>query len=217
MQDNTVYGPTYNSFHKADSDINLQNKVIEQNKRNAISEMIKRACGNRENYIDQFLVDRRGENKITNWEFDVEKAHNNFSEKVGKIARAMIWVCEGFSNSVISKRENEIINATRGFCMLEQRYIEMKLANTKKADDYYHCLGFCESASQGQGGLTTAKIVSQAREVSDFVPNVLSKGLDVAIEDRKNDLRINELAINAGLAGIRCHEYCMDLNPYLKK
>ena len=47
---------------------------------------------------------------------------------------------------------------------MAKTYIEMRIANTKCSDKYFHCMANCRASQRGPAGVTASKMVSNARE-----------------------------------------------------
>lgn len=48
-----------------------------------------------------------------------------------------------------------------------ENYIDMRDANTRGADKYYHCMANCQAALRGQYEERQTKLISDAREFLD--------------------------------------------------
>jgi Serum amyloid A protein len=80
-------------------------------------------------------------------------------------------------------------------------------------DHYYHCLGHCQSASQGWGGQLASKIVGRTRESGDAKKNVGRSGAKHAIFDSFVDTYVNRFGFLGGARGTRCSDHCARLKP----
>ncbi|XP_060606835.1 serum amyloid A-5 protein-like [Ruditapes philippinarum] len=81
-----------------------------------------------------------------------------------------------------------VINGAR---KMQRAYNDMKEANWKKSDKYFHARGNADAATHGTGGRHAAKFISDAREAYGFF-----KGDSAA--DRAADQRANEHGRNGG-------------------
>ncbi|XP_043308509.1 serum amyloid A protein isoform X2 [Cervus canadensis] len=73
-------------------------------------------------------------------------------------------------------------------------YRDMKEANYKGADKYFHARGNYDAAQRGPGGAWAAKVISNARENIQGITDPLFKGMtrDQVREDSKADQFANE-------------------------
>nr|XP_025142100.1 serum amyloid A protein isoform X4 [Bubalus bubalis] len=73
-------------------------------------------------------------------------------------------------------------------------YSDMKEANYKGADKYFHARGNYDAAQRGPGGAWAAKVISNARETIQGITDPLLKGMtrDQVREDSKADQFANE-------------------------
>uniref|UniRef100_A0A4W2BTY5 Serum amyloid A protein n=2 Tax=Bos indicus x Bos taurus TaxID=30522 RepID=A0A4W2BTY5_BOBOX len=73
-------------------------------------------------------------------------------------------------------------------------YQDMKEANYKGADKYFHARGNYDAAQRGPGGAWAAKVISNARETIQGITDPLFKGMtrDQVREDSKADQAANE-------------------------
>ncbi len=56
-------------------------------------------------------------------------------------------------------------------------YYDMKIDNTEKADDYFHCKANFEAAQRGKWGEKTAEYLGDAKERTDYFKNRIYRGL----------------------------------------
>jgi hypothetical protein len=89
-------------------------------------------------------------------------------------------------------------------------YIDMRIANTKNSDKYFHCKANCEAASHGLVGYTLSIGISEIREISDeHIKN------DSA-EDCNADREANKLGREGGLykpIEMSCQQVCSKYRP----
>nr|ABH07648.1 serum amyloid A3 protein [Capra hircus] len=73
-------------------------------------------------------------------------------------------------------------------------YRDMKEANYKGADKYFHARGNYDAAQRGPGGAWAAKVISNARETIQGITDPLLKGMtrDEVRKDSKADQFANE-------------------------
>uniref|UniRef100_A0A4W2GSY6 Serum amyloid A protein n=1 Tax=Bos indicus x Bos taurus TaxID=30522 RepID=A0A4W2GSY6_BOBOX len=73
-------------------------------------------------------------------------------------------------------------------------YSDMREANYKDADKYFHARGNYDAARRGPGGAWAAKVISNARETIQGITDPLFKGMtrDQVREDSKADQAANE-------------------------
>uniref|UniRef100_A0AC11EE71 Uncharacterized protein n=1 Tax=Ovis aries TaxID=9940 RepID=A0AC11EE71_SHEEP len=73
-------------------------------------------------------------------------------------------------------------------------YRDMKEANYKGADKYFHARGNYDAAQRGPGGVWAAKVISNARETIQGITDPLLKGMtrDEVRKDSKADQFANE-------------------------
>ncbi|WP_329841938.1 RHS repeat-associated core domain-containing protein [Stenotrophomonas sepilia] len=87
-----------------------------------------------------------------------------------------------------------------------RNYIDMRLANTKLQDKYFHCKANCEAAQRGQGGKAAACNMSNAREIFDQRVKGDSSAASAA------DQRANLFGRNNAGEG-SCSEVCSPFRP----
>ena len=92
---------------------------------------------------------------------------------------------------------NTILYAIEAFLT---NYFELKDADTKKADKYFHARANYEAAQQGIVGSLTAKIISDLRELSDSYRNINEKkySKEESEQDISEDQAANELGRRLG-------------------
>ncbi|XP_072581555.1 serum amyloid A protein [Vulpes vulpes] len=72
-------------------------------------------------------------------------------------------------------------------------YSDMREANYKNADKYFHARGNYDAAQRGPGGTWAAKVISDAREKSQRITDLLKFGdSGHGAEDSKADQAANE-------------------------
>ncbi|XP_049637068.1 serum amyloid A protein-like isoform X1 [Suncus etruscus] len=72
-------------------------------------------------------------------------------------------------------------------------YSDMREANYKNSDKYFHARGNYEAAQRGPGGVWAAKVISDAREASQRITDWLKFGdSGHGLEDSKADQFANE-------------------------
>jgi RHS repeat-associated protein len=91
-----------------------------------------------------------------------------------------------------------------------RNYIDMRVANTKNSDKYFHCKANCEAASRGAIGYAASVGISEIREISDqYIKN------DSA-EDCNADREANDYGRQGGAKkpnGINCQQICDKYRP----
>lgn len=94
-------------------------------------------------------------------------------------------------------------------------YNEMKSANVRGADKYFHCMANCQATERGVGGEHIAIAISYGREASDMVRNPIEKGLSVqdSLKDARGDLEANRIGREGAGTGVRCYEACHQFRP----
>jgi hypothetical protein len=89
-------------------------------------------------------------------------------------------------------------------------YIDMRIANTKNSDKYFHCKANCEAASSGFIGHITSIGISEIREISDqYIKN------DSA-EDCDADRVANDYGRQGGATksnDVSCQQVCNKYRP----
>ncbi|XP_053781680.1 serum amyloid A-2 protein-like [Desmodus rotundus] len=72
-------------------------------------------------------------------------------------------------------------------------YSDMREANYKGADKYFHARGNYDAAQRGPGGAWAAKVISDAREQSQRVTDLFKYGdSGHGVEDSRKDQEANE-------------------------
>lgn len=97
-----------------------------------------------------------------------------------------------------------------------QNYFDMRFANTKGADKYFHAKANCTGAQLGEKGEEVTKGISDLREKSDHFFDIYAKG-KTEIESAKNsaeDQKANEYGRNQGRENPE--DYCGDLIKILR-
>lgn len=94
-------------------------------------------------------------------------------------------------------------------------YQQMRDANVKGADRYFHCMANCEATERGPGGEAAALLIGFGREAVDLPKNVLIKGMSFkdSINDAQKDLEANRVGRDGALSGVRCGNVCGTLRP----
>jgi len=92
-----------------------------------------------------------------------------------------------------------------------KNYNDMKIANTKKADKYFHSKANCEAAQLGNVGEITAQAISDLREFTDSFKNVCAKKMAIkdSLKDIKEDQEANKYGRRQGSANL--YHSCRDL------
>lgn len=85
---------------------------------------------------------------------------------------------------------NEIFGAVDDFV---RNYQDMRKADIKYSDKYFHSKANCDAAKRGELGRRVAETISNFREFADQFKNVLLKGMTIAesIEDSIEDQKAN--------------------------
>ncbi|MBF0246770.1 MAG: hypothetical protein HQL36_01655 [Alphaproteobacteria bacterium] len=123
---------------------------------------------------------------------DISKGISQFGSKVTEN------LSESFSNL------KQGAGATKN--MLDN-YLDMRRANVKNSDKYFHCKGNCEATRQGPAGETVADSISNIRELWD--QNV--KGYPHS--DSIADQRANKTGRTAAKSGLSCQHGCSIYRP----
>lgn len=81
-----------------------------------------------------------------------------------------------------------------------KNFKDMRDANTKKADKYFHSKANCEGAQRGEYGKIIAKGISDLREFTDLFKNITIKGMTIkqTLQDKKEDDEANVYGRNQG-------------------
>ncbi|XP_027436378.2 serum amyloid A protein-like [Zalophus californianus] len=83
--------------------------------------------------------------------------------------------------------------AGQGTRDMMRAYSDMREANYKNSDKYFHARGNYDAAQRGPGGAWAAKVISDARENSQRVTDLLKFGdSGHGVEDSKADQAANE-------------------------
>ena len=107
------------------------------------------------------------------------------------------------TNAIKIKIENYIDELEQIFKAINifiKNYNDMKEANTKRADKYFHSKANCEASQLGDFGEITAKGISDLREFTDSFKNVYIKGMTEveSAKDSADDEKANEYGRNQG-------------------
>jgi RHS repeat-associated protein len=86
-------------------------------------------------------------------------------------------------------------------------YFDMRMANTIKADKYFHCKANCEAAMRGLSGEGMAETISEVREIVD---QYLKRD---APEKCDEDRRANEQGREGRDSNVSCEQVCSSLRP----
>ncbi|MCW5725040.1 MAG: hypothetical protein KIS81_08775 [Maricaulaceae bacterium] len=91
---------------------------------------------------------------------------------------------------------SQVVSAVSDFIA---NYNTMVEHNFIGADKYYHCAANCEAAQRGEIGESVANVISDAREVSDVMREIIDQTLGRSdndfseyIQDAREDLEANE-------------------------
>ena len=106
-----------------------------------------------------------------------------------------------------------VVDKAMAFTDFLGNYVEMRIANTKGADKFFHCMANCEASSRGPGGQDAAQMISDERERSDFGRNVNKLGFAEALRDCRADNVANRVGRDAGRSGERCYDACERFRP----
>nr|P02739.2 RecName: Full=Serum amyloid A-2 protein; Contains: RecName: Full=Amyloid protein AA1; AltName: Full=Protein AA1; Short=AA1; Contains: RecName: Full=Amyloid protein AA2; AltName: Full=Protein AA2; Short=AA2; Flags: Precursor [Neogale vison]AAA30969.1 serum amyloid A2 precursor [Neogale vison] len=83
--------------------------------------------------------------------------------------------------------------AVQGAWDMYRAYSDMREANYKNSDKYFHARGNYDAAQRGPGGAWAAKVISDARERSQRVTDLFKYGdSGHGVEDSKADQAANE-------------------------
>ena len=91
----------------------------------------------------------------------------------------------------------QIFGTVLDFC---RNYNDMKSADVKYADKYFHSKANCDGAKRGELGEEVAKAICDLREFFDLFKNVLIRGMTVkeSLEDSKTDQEANRYGREQG-------------------
>ena len=83
-------------------------------------------------------------------------------------------------------------------------YVDMKMDNTIKGDDYFHCKANYEAAQRGVIGENIAEKLGNTKEEFDFWDNQFRKGLSPleAYQDKIHDRTINQIGRQKAKSGV---------------
>ena len=119
-----------------------------------------------------------------------------------------------FTKSTKAELENCVDSLRQIFGAISdfiRNYNDMKKANTKGADKYFHSKANCQASQRGELGAIVAKGISDLRELSDSYKNVYIKGMSAAesVKDSAEDQQANEYGRKQGIENP--YNYCRDL------
>ena len=83
-------------------------------------------------------------------------------------------------------------------------YVDMKMDNTIKGDDYFHCKANYEAAKRGMIGENIAEKLGNTKEEFDFWDNQFRKRLSPleAYQDKIHDRTINQIGRQKAKSGL---------------
>jgi hypothetical protein len=153
-------------------------------------------------------------------EYDPLESKSDYSEQVCRIEekppgeRSSPWIDLDMIKEKLAEAAKFAGDFVGGVGDFAKNYVELRQANTKGADKYFHCMANCESAQRGPGGALAADLISSTREGIDYYTNQL-KGLSEAesTADCLADMRANEAGRQAGIDGTRCYPACRPYEP----
>ena len=97
--------------------------------------------------------------------------------------------------------------AGQGASAFVRNYKDMRNANTIGADKYFHCKANCEAAQAGSGGESAAKVMSEARELTDeYIQGDPSAACNA-------DRQANQQGQQGAPSGQPCSQVCNSLRP----
>ena len=81
-------------------------------------------------------------------------------------------------------------------------YNDMKEADTNHSDKYFYSKANCQAVQEGLYGSLLARLISDAREITDFPRNIIEKriGLQNSINDLREDQMANYYGRNMGFS-----------------
>lgn len=87
---------------------------------------------------------------------------------------------------------------------MSRNYLDMKIDNTVKGDNYFHCKANYEATKRGRIGEMLAEKLGNAKEEFDFWDNQLRKGLSPlqAYQDKINDRTVNQIGRQRAKSGL---------------
>ncbi|NXY45836.1 SAA protein, partial [Ceuthmochares aereus] len=101
-------------------------------------------------------------------------------------------LCASADWSAISRAGRFVKDAAGGAWDMLRAYKDMREANYKNADKYFHARGNYDAAQRGPGGAWAAKVISDARE--NWQSDVSGRGA----EDTRADQEANQWGRNGG-------------------
>ncbi|XP_074698739.1 serum amyloid A protein-like [Strix aluco] len=101
-------------------------------------------------------------------------------------------LCAGADMSPLHQGGKFVLDALGGARDMYRAYQDMREANYKDADKYFHARGNYDAAQRGPGGAWAAKVISDARE--KWQSDVSGRGA----EDTRADQEANEWGRNGG-------------------
>uniref|UniRef100_A0A8C0EUR2 Serum amyloid A protein n=1 Tax=Bubo bubo TaxID=30461 RepID=A0A8C0EUR2_BUBBB len=101
-------------------------------------------------------------------------------------------LCAGADMSPLGGGGKFVLDALGGARDMFRAYQDMREANYKDADKYFHARGNYDAAQRGPGGAWAAKVISDARE--KWQSDVSGRGA----EDTRADQEANEWGRNGG-------------------
>ncbi|CAM9475911.1 unnamed protein product [Bubo scandiacus] len=101
-------------------------------------------------------------------------------------------LCAGAEMSPLGEGGKFVLDALGGARDMFRAYQDMREANYKDADKYFHARGNYDAAQRGPGGAWAAKVISDARE--KWQSDVSGRGA----EDTRADQEANEWGRNGG-------------------
>jgi hypothetical protein len=121
---------------------------------------------------------------------------------------------ERTSKTSLGDSARQVLGAATDFA---RAYIELREANTHRADKYFHCRANCEAAARGEVGAELSETISNTRETVDHLKNQ-ARGMSAqrSFEDCLDDTKANDLGREAGMKfdteheGRSRREYCRD-------
>ncbi|XP_029894075.1 serum amyloid A protein-like [Aquila chrysaetos chrysaetos] len=101
-------------------------------------------------------------------------------------------LCTSAERPLLVRGGKFVRDAVGGAWDMLRAYQDMREANYKGADKYFHARGNYDAAQRGPGGAWAAKVISDAREISQ------SKGSGRGAEDTRADQEANEWGRSGG-------------------
>jgi len=138
----------------------------------------------------------------------------NWRDSNGRIPVVIAAVGVGLAIGYAIGAAEQIGNAIGDFLA---NYQDMKQLNYIGADQYFHCMANCQASNRGPAGEATAKLMSEAREVTDWMRDPESKDPDAngkgGYRSITVDCNSDRYANAVGQQGGDCEQRCQEFRP----